>query len=237
MFTKLTSQCLHHKLHFNGFPFSWKEVSKNLSWRNHHCPYPKLWRFCPFRYGEMHTVFGCSQSNWPCHSFVYFVDPDDSHFRLILSCWCSMHHVRTPFFDSPIYFPLHEHSNWYTPGWLSGSSSGLLFWQRICCRSFPDVKAISSLIFLNSRFIFRLMFGIQDNFFRFLYSRFQCYFCGCSYYSFCCCILLLSFSKVACYGHPQRTYWLKIFLLLWYISRNISSLLCEGNLWIHFWWC
>ena len=49
--------------------------------------------------------------------------------------------------------------------------------------------------------------------------------------------LLLCFSKVACYGHSQRTYRLIFFLLLWYISGNISSVLCEGNLWIYFWWC
>ena len=43
---------------------------------------------------------------------------------------------------------------------------------------------------------------------------FQWYFRGCSYHSFYCCILLLSFSKVVCYDHSRRTYWLKIFLLL-----------------------
>ena len=129
---------LRQKLHFNGFPFSWKEVSKNLLWRNHHCPYSKLWRLCPFHwlslaylfralsfkplslfktvkvlsfslivfslfisspsriflsymYWEMRTVSGCSQSNWPWHSFACSVAPDDSHFPLLLSCWCSVH--------------------------------------------------------------------------------------------------------------------------------------------------
>ena len=47
MFTTLISWCLRHKLHFNGFPFSWKEVSKKSWWRNHHCTYSKLWWFCP----------------------------------------------------------------------------------------------------------------------------------------------------------------------------------------------
>ena len=31
---------LPHKLHFNGFPFSWKEVSKNSSWRS---PFVHVW--------------------------------------------------------------------------------------------------------------------------------------------------------------------------------------------------
>ena len=68
-------------------------------------------------HGDMRTVFGCSQSNWSWHSFVCSVAPDDSHFPFILSCWCSIHRVRTLFFDSPIYFPLYEQSNWCTPGW------------------------------------------------------------------------------------------------------------------------
>ena len=53
-------------------------------------------------------------------------------FPLILSCWCPMHRVRTLFFHSPIYFPLHKQSSWYAPGWLFGGSSlGLFFWQKI----------------------------------------------------------------------------------------------------------
>ena len=185
----------------------------------------------------MCTVFWCSQSNCPWHSFVCSVARNDSHFPLMLSCWCSMHCVRSVFFDSPIYFPLHEQSNWYTPVWLFGSGFGLFFWQRICWRFFPDVKAISFPIFLNSCFIFGLMFGIQVTSLDFYSLDFQYYFRGCSYYSFYCCILLLSFPKAAYYGHSQRTYRLKIFLFIWYISKNISSVLYEGNLWIHFWWC
>ena len=159
--------------------------------------------------------------------FCMFCSPRWSPFSTHATCWCSMHRVKTLFFDSPIYLLLHEQSNWHTPVWLFGSRLGLFFWQRICCRFFPDVKAISFLIFFNSRFTFGLMFGIQGN------------FRDCSYFS--CCILLLSFSKVACCGHSQRTYRLNNFLLLWYISLNISSVLCEGihlnTLWIHFWWC
>ena len=41
------------------------------------------------------------------------------------------------------------------------------FWQRVCCRFFPDMKTISLPIFLNSRFLFGLMFRIHNNFFRF----------------------------------------------------------------------
>ena len=197
-----------------------------------------LWIFLSCMYGEMHTVFRCSPSNWPWHSFVCSVAPDNSHFPLMLSCWCSMHRVRTLFFfDLLIYFPLLEQSNWYIPGWLFGSRLGLFLSQSICCGFFPDVKIISFPIFLNSRFIFELMFGIQGSFFRFLYSQFSVLFSWLFLFFIYCCILLLSFSKVACYGHFQGTYRLKIFLLLWYISRNISSVLCERNLGIHFWWC
>ena len=119
-----------------------------------------------------------------------------------------------PFFDSPIYFPLHEQSSWYTLDWLFGTSFSLFFWKRIYCRFFPDVKAISFPIFLNSRFSFRLMFEIQGKFFRLVYLHFVCCFHGYSYYSFYCYILPLYFSRVVCYDHFQRTYWLKIFLLL-----------------------
>ena len=100
--------------------------------------------------------------------FCMFCSPRWSPFSTHATCWCSMHRVKTLFFESPIYLLLHEQSNWHTPGWLFGSRLGLFFWQRICCRFFPDVKAISFLIFFNSRFTFGLMFGIQGNFFRFL---------------------------------------------------------------------
>ena len=123
--------------------------------------------FLSYMYGEMRTVFGCIQSNHPWHSFVCSAAQDDSCFPLMLPCWCSMHCVScTFFFDPPIYLPLHEQSNWYSPG--CGSSFGLLFWQRIYCRFFDDVKAVCFPIFLNLHFIFGLMFGIQGNFFRFL---------------------------------------------------------------------
>ena len=224
---------LRYELHLNGFPFPWKKVCKNLLWRNHHCPYLRLWKLCLFqelflaylfrghRGSSFHTCMmkcilssDAAKSNWQWHSFVGSVAPDDSHFPLMLSCWCSMHRVRTLSF----FF--------------------LLFlWQNICCRFFPDVKVISFPIFLNSRFIFELMFGIQGSFFRFLCSQFSVLFSWLFLFFIYCCILLLSFSKVAWYGQFQGTYRLKIFLLLWYISRNISSVLCEGNLGIHFWWC
>ena len=46
--------------------------------------------FLSYMYGEMRTVFGCSQSNWPWNYFVCSVAQADSHFPLILSCWCSI---------------------------------------------------------------------------------------------------------------------------------------------------
>ena len=97
------------------------------------------WIFLSYMYGEMRAVFECSQSNCPSYSAVCSVAPDDFHFSLMLSCWCSIYCVRTLFFDSPIYFQLHEKSNWYTLGWLFGSSFGLspltenllqIFWRR-----------------------------------------------------------------------------------------------------------
>ena len=143
---------LRYKVKFNGFPFSWKDVSKNSLWRCHYCLYSKLWRFgffllivlslfissaspifLSYMHGEMRTVSGCSHSNCQWHSFVCSVASYESHFTHMLSCWCSMHRVSTLFLDSPIYFPLHEQSNWYTPGWLFGRSFGLFFWQRMCC--------------------------------------------------------------------------------------------------------
>ena len=185
----------------------------------------------------MRTVFGCSQSNWPWHSFVCSVAPDDSHFPLILSCWCSMHRVRTLFFDSPIYFPLHEQTNWYTPGWLFGSSLGLLFWQRICCRFFPDAKAISFPIFLNSCFIFGLMFGIQGNFFRFLYSQFSVLFSWLFLLLFLLLCFITNFFK-SCLLWPFSTKISskKFSSSLIHFSEHIECA-CKGNLWIHFWWC
>ena len=106
-------------------------------------------------YGEMRTVFGCSQLNCPRHSFVCSVAPDVFHFPLMLSCWCSMHRVSSLFFNSPIYFPLQEQSNRYTPGWLFGSSFGLFFWQRIWVtkkskkRSMKCIDTFSSELFFN----------------------------------------------------------------------------------------
>ena len=110
--------------------------------------------FLSYMYGEMRTVFGCSQLNWPWHSFVCSVAPDDSHFPLILSCWCSMHRVRTLFFDSPIYFPLHEQSNWYTLGWLFDSSLSLFFWQGNLLQIFSRRKGNIFPYFLEVTFYF-----------------------------------------------------------------------------------
>ena len=97
-----------------------------------------------YMYGEMRTAFEWSQSNCPWHSFVCSLVPHDCHFPLMLSCWCSMHRVRTLFFESPKYFPLHEQSNWYTPGWLFGSSLGLFF-REFVVDFFPTWRQYLSL--------------------------------------------------------------------------------------------
>ena len=177
---RLTSQWLSHKVQFNGFPFSLKRGFQKFFVTYSPLPLFKTVKvlsfslivlslfissalriFLSYTYGEMHNVFGWRQSSCPWHSFICSVAPDDSHFPLILSCSYSLHRVSILFFDSPMYFPLHEQSNWYTPGWQFGGGLGLFFWQRICCIFFSEVKAISFPIFLNSSFTFGLMFGIQ----------------------------------------------------------------------------
>ena len=94
-------------------------------------------------------VLGWIQLSCPWHSLVCSIAPDDSQLLFMLSCWCSIHHVNTIFFDSLMYVPLHEQSNWYTSWWLLGSSFGL-FWQRMPCKLLLDLKVISLLTFLNS---------------------------------------------------------------------------------------
>ena len=121
---------LRNKLHFNGFPFSWKKVCKNLLWRNHHCPYSRLWRFCLFHELFLAYLFqahrglsfhACTMKcilSWDAASrfdndiFLYvLVASYDSHFPLMLSCWCSMHRVRTLFFILTCQYISHCLSN------------------------------------------------------------------------------------------------------------------------------
>ena len=47
----------------------------------------------------------------PMAFLCMFCKPRWFPFSFMLSCWCSIHRVRTLFFDSSIYFPLHELSN------------------------------------------------------------------------------------------------------------------------------
>ena len=82
-------------------------------------------------------VLGWIQLNWLLHSLVCSVAPDDSQLLFVLSCRCSMQLVNTFFFDLLIYLPLHEQSNWYTPGWLLSGSFGL-FWHRMLYKFFPN---------------------------------------------------------------------------------------------------
>ena len=98
-------------------------------------------------------ALGWIQLNCPCRSLVYSVAAVDSQLPFMLPCWCWMQRVNTFFFDSPLYLPLHEQSNWDTPGWLLGSSFGL-FWHRMLCKFLPDVKVMSLFTFLNSFLIF-----------------------------------------------------------------------------------
>ena len=46
-------------------------------------------------YGKMRTLFEFSQTNCPWHSFVCSVAQEDSHFPLMLPCWCTTRCVNT----------------------------------------------------------------------------------------------------------------------------------------------
>ena len=83
---------------------------------------------------------------------------------------------------------------------------------------FPNVKAISVPIFLNSHFIFGLMLGIQGNFFRFLYSQFSVLFSWLFLLFFLLLCFITNFFK-SC--------------LLWPFSTKISSKKFSSSL-IHF---
>ena len=99
-----------------------------------------------YMFDIMAIVFMWIQLNWPWHSFVCSMAPDDSKLPFMLSCCCSIQRVNTFFFHSPIYLPLYEQSNWHTPGWLWGSSFGS-FWHRMLCKFLPDVKVMSLFTF------------------------------------------------------------------------------------------
>ena len=77
----------------------------------------------------------------PSHTLVCSVAPDDSQLPFMISCWWPIQRVSTFFFDSPIYLPLLEQSNWYTPGWLLGSNFAL-FWHRMLCKFLQDMKVM-----------------------------------------------------------------------------------------------
>ena len=80
--------------HFTDFPFV-------HVWRNAYC-----FRMQPVELSMSFFCMFCSLRWFPFSTHIP------------LSCWCSMRRVSTLFFDPPIYFPLHEQSNWYTSGWL-----------------------------------------------------------------------------------------------------------------------
>ena len=108
-------------------------------------------------------VLGWIQLNCPWHSLVCSIAPDDSQLHFMISCWCSMQHVNTFIFHSPIYLPLHEGSNWYTPGWLLGSSLGSFLSHRIPCKFWRVVKVIFLFTFLNYFVIFSYLRSILSN--------------------------------------------------------------------------
>ena len=49
--------------------------------------------FLSCMYSEMRTIFGCSQSNCPWHSFVCSIAPDDFHFPLMLSFFLTHQYI------------------------------------------------------------------------------------------------------------------------------------------------
>ena len=140
-------------------------------WRSHYCLYLALWTFYLFLlmflvclYQELDVIFFIHVWHYSDYSWVNPVELSMALFRvfsgarwlpvtfyavlLIFNAMCQYF-----FFDTLIYLPLHEQSDWYTPGWLLGSRFGL-FWHRILCEFLPDVKVMSLFTFLNSFLIF-----------------------------------------------------------------------------------
>ena len=128
-----------------------------MLWRSHYFLYSRLWRSTVSLPLIIFSLF-ISYNLWIFLSYMY---GEMRSFRMQLvelsmafiwvfcsSRWFSfrsMHHVSILFFNLPIYFPLHEQSKWYISGWLFGSSFGLFFWHRICCRFFPTWRQYLSL--------------------------------------------------------------------------------------------
>ena len=104
------------------------------------------------------------ESSWIDHGTLWCVQWRQMTLSYLLSCWCSMQRANTFLFDWPIYLPLYDQSNWYTAGWLLGSSFSL-FWHRMLCKFLPDVKVMSLFTFLNSFLIFGPILGIHGIFF------------------------------------------------------------------------
>ena len=140
-------------------------------WRSHYCLYLALWTFYLFLlmflvclYQEPHVIFFYTcltlqrlflgESSWivhgtlSCFSGARWLPVTFYAVLLIFNAMCQYF-----FFDTLIYLPLHEQSDWYTPGWLLGSRFGL-FWHRILCEFLPDVNVMSLFTFLNSFLIF-----------------------------------------------------------------------------------
>ena len=53
-------------------------------------------------------VLGWIQLDYPWHSLVCSVAPDESQLPFMLSSWCSVQPVNTFFFDLPIYLPIYS---------------------------------------------------------------------------------------------------------------------------------
>ena len=165
--------------------------------------------FLSSMYGEMCTVFGYRQSTFSWHSFVCSVAPDDSHFSLMLSRWCTM---------DVLWLANVSHCTSNLTGVLLVDYLVVIlvysFDKEFVADFFPTWRQYLSLF--SWTHIFILDWCLESKVISLdLHSLdIRCYFRGCSYYSFYCCILLPSFSKVVWYDHSQWTCRLKIFLLL-----------------------
>ena len=141
-------------------------------WHSHHCACLVLWTFYLFRlfisrasrtfllYKIWHYS-GCSRVNL-VELFMALFDVFSGARWLPVTFYAVLLVFNATCQD--LYLSLHEQSNWRTPRWLLDSSFGL-FWHRMLCKFFPDVKVMSLFTFLNSFLIFGPILGIHGIFF------------------------------------------------------------------------
>ena len=147
------------KLQFNGFLFSGSSFQLFVL-TYHHCLCLVLWTFYLFRLmclvylsKGLHAPFfyvwhyaDCSWGNpFELLMALFGVFSGAGWLPVILYAVLLMQRVNTFFFDSAIYQPLHEQSNWYTPRWLLGR--GFVFLYRMLYKFLSGVEIMACLPF------------------------------------------------------------------------------------------